>query len=159
MTRSIAPDIRLTSLLQYSTMALYCFVPGPHELEYNPGGKARPKRGTFLKLKVCEKVGKSISFRTLRIWLVLNTDNYKKKNSCFDDFFILLSGTQCEVLASNRLMGISRWMGSQLNGRIDYNKVVFSIGLLGSYIFESLGVRNSGKLKWEDSRPKKSHRN
>lgn len=57
--------------------------------------------------------------------------------------------------ASNRLKGISRWMGSQLNGRIDYNKVVFSIGLLGSYIFESLGVRNSGKLKWEDSRLKK----
>ena len=46
-------------------------------------------------------------------------------------------------------------MGSQLNGRIDYNKVVFSIGLLGSHIFESLGVRNSGKLKWEDSRLKK----
>lgn len=46
-------------------------------------------------------------------------------------------------------------MGSQLNGRTDYNKVVFSIGLLGSYIFESLGVRNSGKLKWEDSRLKK----
>ena len=64
VTSSIAPDIRLTSLLQYSTMALYCFVPGPHELEYNPGGKARPKRGTFLKLKVCEKVGKSISLRT-----------------------------------------------------------------------------------------------
>ena len=64
MTGGIAPDIRLTPLLQYSTMALYCFVPGPHKLEYNPGGKARPERGTFFKHKVCEKVGKSISFRT-----------------------------------------------------------------------------------------------
>ena len=53
---------------------------------------------------------------------------------------------------------MSRWMGSQLNGRIDYNEVVFSIGLMESHIFESLGVRNSGKLKWEDSRLKKSQK-
>ena len=51
---------------------------------------------------------------------------------------------------------MSRWMGSLLHGRIDYNEVVLSIGLLGSHIFGSLGVRNSGKLKWEDSRLKMS---
>ena len=34
-------------------MAQYCYdcyVPGPHKLEYNPGGKARPQRGTFFFL-------------------------------------------------------------------------------------------------------------
>lgn len=59
MTCSIAPDIRLTPLLQYSTMALYCFVPGPHELEYNPGGKARcgPKGAPSLSIRFVKKKG------------------------------------------------------------------------------------------------------
>ena len=34
------------------------------------------------------------------------------------------------ALPSNRLMGMCRWMGSHFHDWIDYNGVVFSIGLL-----------------------------
>ena len=35
------------------------------------------------------------------------------------------------MLASDRLMGMCRWMGSHFHGWIDYNGVAFSLELLG----------------------------
>ena len=85
---------------------------------------SKPLVYTFLSLRIFHS-------STLKSW---------QHAGCLSQFSARGRG---EVLPSNRLMGMCRWMGLHFHDWIDYNGVAFSIGLLEwGHIFSEFGRKN-----------------